>query len=148
MSDSNKLAQENEQGEHARERGLEIAYRFAIARDGDHWVVPHPPSRSFHCRVVLHDDLAECRCTCPDFAATWRACCHIHAARFAQMRSLGQPVPVPEYPSDVPPGAPAWVTPDLIRDTLQIMSVYYEDRLTPMDALAMLITVGQLAELG
>lgn len=133
----------------ARERGLEIATRFPITRgDSDLWFVPAPPSRSFRCGVVLSENDAESHCTCSEFAETGKPCCHIHAARFAQMRERGQPVPVPEYPADVPPGSPAWVTPDLIRDMLRVMSVYYEARLTPCDALGMLITVGQLAELG
>lgn len=134
----------------ARERGLEIATRFPITRDSDRdlWLVPAPPSRSFRRRVVLGENEAESHCTCSEFSTTREPCCHIHAARFAQMRERGQPVPVPEYPADVPPGAPVWITEDLIRDTLRVMSVYYEDRLTPRDALGMLIAVGLLVELG
>jgi hypothetical protein len=133
----------------ARERGLEIATRFQITRDGDSdlWLVPAPPSRSFRCGVVLRENEAESHCTCSEFAETGEPCCHIYAARFAQMRERGQPVPVPEYLGDVPAGSPAWVTADLIRTTLQVMSVNYRERLTPTDAVVMLITVGQLAEL-
>lgn len=131
-----------------RDRGLEIAARFSITRDGDLWVVPHPTSRSFHYRVALHDDLAECRCTCPEFAETWRPCCHIHAARYAQMRDSGRPVPTPDYSTVVPAGAPKWVTPELIRETLRVWQVYYPERLTVDDALTMLVAISSLGDPG
>lgn len=128
----------------ACERGLEIATRFTVTHSGDLWVVPHPPSRSFTCRVILSDDPAECRCTCQEFAETGRPCCHVHAARYARMREAGQPLPSPCYPDDVPAGAPTWVTRELIRETLRIWQVEYRDRLTVDDALDILLTVSRL----
>lgn len=139
---------DREQVNRARERGLEIARRFSITRDGDLWLVPDPPNRTFKCGVVLHTADDECRCTCPVFEETWKPCCHIHAARFADRRERGERLPEPEYPAEVPPGAPAWITPDLMRETYRVWGVYYADQLTPRDALGMLIAVGQLAELG
>ena len=130
----------------ARERGLEIAHRCKITRDGDIWIVPHPPSRSFSCRVILRDDLSECHCTCSEFAECWQPCCHIHAARYARMRDLGQTVPTPSYPAIVPAGAPKWITPELIRETLRVWQVYYPERLTVDDALTILISVSLLGE--
>jgi hypothetical protein len=43
-----------------------------------------------------------------------------------------------------PPGAPAWVTPALIAQTIKTWQPYYETRLTSDDALAMILNVGQL----
>jgi hypothetical protein len=43
-----------------------------------------------------------------------------------------------------PPGAPAWVTPALIAQTIKTWQPYYETRLTPDDALAMILNVGRL----
>ncbi|MDA1015162.1 MAG: hypothetical protein O3A00_12005 [Planctomycetota bacterium] len=34
----------------------------------------------------------------------------------------------------VPPGAPSWVTAELIADTLRVWQRYYDRRLTPDDA--------------
>jgi len=43
-----------------------------------------------------------------------------------------------------PPGAPAWVTPALIAQTIKTWQPYYETHLTPDDALAMILNVGRL----
>ncbi len=132
----------------ARERGLEIATRFPITRgDSDLWFVPAPPSRSFRCGVVLGENDAESHCTCSEFAESGTMCCHIHAARFAQMREQGQPVPVPEYPAEVPPGSPGWVTPELMKETYRVWNVYYAERLNPIQVLAIIIDIGRLGEL-
>jgi hypothetical protein len=44
----------------------------------------------------------------------------------------------------VPPGAPAWVTPELITDTLRVWQPYYDIPLTADDALDMIVHVWQL----
>ena len=44
----------------------------------------------------------------------------------------------------VPPGAPSWVTAELIAETLRVWQPYYRTPLTPEDALEMIIGVGQL----
>lgn len=134
----------NPSDDRARERGQEIALRCKIVRDGELWLVPAPPGRSFHYRVALNRDEAECRCTCPEFGETWRPCCHIHAARFAEQRDRGQPVPAPVYPTEVPPGAPIWVTKELMRETYRVWHLHYPERLTPVEVLAMIVHVSRL----
>ena len=44
----------------------------------------------------------------------------------------------------VPPGAPAWVTAELIEHTIRVWQPYYEGQLTPDEALAIIINVGRL----
>lgn len=46
----------------------------------------------------------------------------------------------------IPPGAPAWVTPELIADTLATWQPYYAGTLTVTDALDILMTVSRLAD--
>lgn len=144
MNNTNEL--DKARDDRARERGLEIARRFTITRDGDLWLVPDPPSRTFKCGVVLRNDDAECRCTCPVFAEGWKPCCHIHAARFADRRERGERLPEPDYPAEVPPGAPEWITPELMRETHRVWDVYYAERLTPIEALAIIIDIGRLCD--
>jgi len=44
-------------------------------------------------------------------------------------------------------GAPSWITPEVMEDTLKTFRPYYEEGLTPVEALEMLIRVGHLFEL-
>ena len=44
----------------------------------------------------------------------------------------------------VPPGAPRWVTPELLADTLRVWQHYYDEDLTTNDALAIIGNVGRL----
>ncbi len=46
--------------------------------------------------------------------------------------------------SVVPPGAPSWVTPELIADTLRVWQPYYPTPLTTDDAFEMIMNVGRL----
>jgi hypothetical protein len=46
----------------------------------------------------------------------------------------------------VPPGSPAWVTPKEIEDTLRVWQPYYQQLLTAIDALEMLINVRNLLD--
>jgi len=46
----------------------------------------------------------------------------------------------------VPPGAPPWVTAELIEHTIRVWQPYYANRLTPHDALAMILNVGTLVQ--
>ena len=48
--------------------------------------------------------------------------------------------------AEVPEGAPAWITPDLISQTLKTWQPYYPEALTERDALEILLHVGQLLE--
>jgi hypothetical protein len=137
----------NSDNDRARERGLEIAIRFPVTRDGNLWVVPNPPSRSFRYRVTLGDAPTDCCCHCEDFEATRKPCCHVHAAHYARMREGGQPLPIVNYPAIVPEGAPKWVTSELISETLRVWQVEYKNRLTVDDALAILIAVSRLGDL-
>ena len=43
----------------------------------------------------------------------------------------------------VPAGAPRWVTPELLADTLRVWQPYYGN-LTPQDALSIILNVGNL----
>lgn len=46
----------------------------------------------------------------------------------------------------VPPGAPAWITDELIELTLRTFQPRYETTLTPEDAMEMLVTVSRVAD--
>jgi hypothetical protein len=41
-------------------------------------------------------------------------------------------------------GAPTWITPEAVRDTLQVFRPYYKEGLTVSDALEILINTGNL----
>ena len=49
--------------------------------------------------------------------------------------------------ANVPPGAPGWITPELVDDTIQTWGPYYIDPLTADDALEILLSVGNLIDL-
>ncbi len=51
-----------------------------------------------------------------------------------------------QQPSLVPAGAPAWVTAELIAQTIQTWQRYYEEPLTSGDALAMIMNVALLCD--
>ena len=44
----------------------------------------------------------------------------------------------------VPPGAPEWVSPELIEQTLRIWQPYYDNQLVAEDALEIIVNVGRL----
>ena len=44
----------------------------------------------------------------------------------------------------VPAGLPAWITDDLIAETLRVWQPYYAQPLTPEDAIGILLNVGNL----
>ena len=46
----------------------------------------------------------------------------------------------------VPPGAPAWVTPELIQHTLRVWQQFYEHPLTAQDALTMILSTGRIVD--
>jgi hypothetical protein len=46
--------------------------------------------------------------------------------------------------SGVPPGAPAWVTADLIAETIRVWQPGYNEPITADEALGILLRVGQL----
>lgn len=46
----------------------------------------------------------------------------------------------------VPPGAPAWITPELLAQTIRVWQPYYADPLTSEAALAIIQSVGRLVE--
>jgi hypothetical protein len=49
-------------------------------------------------------------------------------------------------PSIVPAGTPEWVTAELIEQTIRVWQPYYKSRLTPDDAVTMILNVGRLYE--
>jgi hypothetical protein len=55
------------------------------------------------------------------------------------------PVSTPLPPVAVPAGAPRWVTPELLADTLRVWQPYY-GRLTSEDALGIILNVGSLLD--
>jgi hypothetical protein len=51
------------------------------------------------------------------------------------------------YPAiAVPPGTPAWITPELVQDTRQTLQPYYPDPLTVADAIEILQNVAHLLD--
>ena len=66
----------------------------------------------------------------------------------SRMKTQGHEKPRTKGPEPdsvrVPPGAPSWITAELIRETLHVWQPYYEEPLVAEDALEMLMNVGQL----
>lgn len=52
------------------------------------------------------------------------------------------------YDNDLkpPPGAPGWVTPELLQDTIETWQPRYHERLTVTDALDILLAVSRLVD--
>ena len=46
--------------------------------------------------------------------------------------------------SIVPAGAPDWITPELVEETIRVWQPYYKDVLTPEEAVTMILDVGRL----
>jgi len=46
----------------------------------------------------------------------------------------------------VPPGAPSWISAELIAETLRVWQPYYAETLTPIDALDMILNVSRLVD--
>ena len=46
--------------------------------------------------------------------------------------------------SIVPAGAPDWITPELVEETIRVWQPYYKDVLTPEEAVTMISNVGRL----
>ena len=57
----------------------------------------------------------------------------------------------PSQPSNastgLPPGTPPWITPELVQDTIDTWQPYYADDLTIVDALEILMSVGNLIDI-
>ncbi len=47
-------------------------------------------------------------------------------------------------PSIVPAGAPDWITTELVEATIRVWQPYYQEVLTPEEAVTMIIDVGRL----
>ena len=56
------------------------------------------------------------------------------------------PTTSPSPPSTRPAGAPAWVTEELLADTVAAWQPYYAEDLTAADALEILLVAGRLFE--
>src|SRR5207247_2254558 len=50
----------------------------------------------------------------------------------------------PESTLALPPGTPAWITPELVQLTLSVWQPYYDTPLTVADAVTILMDVGRL----
>jgi hypothetical protein len=48
--------------------------------------------------------------------------------------------------SPIVPGAPTWITRELVEDTLRVWQPYYQDPLTTEDAVSILVNVGALLD--
>lgn len=46
----------------------------------------------------------------------------------------------------VPPGTPAWISPELLAQTLVTWQPYYQEPLTPEEAVAIIRSVGRLVD--
>lgn len=46
----------------------------------------------------------------------------------------------------VPPGAPRWVTPELIEHTIRVWQQFYPDQLIPEDALVIIMGVSRITD--
>lgn len=46
--------------------------------------------------------------------------------------------------SIVPAGSPDWITPELVEATIRVWQPYYEEVLTPEEAVTMILNVGRL----
>jgi hypothetical protein len=46
----------------------------------------------------------------------------------------------------VPPGAPSWISAELIAETLRVWQPYYAETLTSIDALDMILNVSRLVD--
>ncbi len=44
----------------------------------------------------------------------------------------------------LPAGAPDWITPQLVADTISVWQPYYDEVLTPEEAVTMILSVGRL----
>ncbi len=66
---------------------------------------------------------------------------HIHPSS-PLARTTALPAVPPVVP--VPAGAPAWVTPELLDQTIRVWQPYYQHTLTAADALEMMLNVGHL----
>jgi hypothetical protein len=126
-------------------RGALIEAGQAITRDREVWLVPVPtpfePER--RCRVVLGDRLS---CTCFRYTETGQPCEHVFAAQRALARTLGRTPAAPVCPDEVPPGAPDFVTPELMRETYRVWQAYYPTQLTDLEVLAIIVHVAQFTE--
>ncbi len=62
------------------------------------------------------------------------------------MRAKQRPYPSKPLgdPAPLPPGTPDWITPDLVRLTIETWQPYYLDSLTGEEAVMMLLNVGRL----
>lgn len=47
-------------------------------------------------------------------------------------------------PIALPPGTPEWVTPELVRETLEVFQPDANERLTEKDAVEMIVSVGNI----
>jgi hypothetical protein len=54
--------------------------------------------------------------------------------------------PIAPAPIQVPPGAPAWVTSELIEHTLRVWQPFYRDQLIPEDALEIIRSIGNIVD--
>ncbi len=53
---------------------------------------------------------------------------------------------LPAAVGTVPPGAPSWVTAELIEQTLRVWQPYYQDPLIPEDAMEMIMAAGRMID--
>lgn len=54
------------------------------------------------------------------------------------------PIGSQPHDSGLPPGTPAWITPELVAQTLEVWQPYYETPLSVEEAVAMIKCVGRL----
>jgi hypothetical protein len=62
----------------------------------------------------------------------------------AMPRNRDKKAPKPETEFAMPSGAPAWITPELIRETIAAWQPFYDESLTADDGYTILLNVGRL----
>lgn len=68
-----------------KQRGLEMAARYKISKNGDGWIVPSSTGKGRY-KVRLTADFESC--DCPDFELTGHRCKHLHAVEIVRQREL------------------------------------------------------------
>lgn len=90
-------------------------------------------------RSTLYGPASPSDAHAPHGAAKW-------STYMVRRSSSPKPTEIAARANPVPDGAPAWVTLELLEQTIRVWQPYYSDPLTPETALAIIQSVGRLIE--